>query len=106
MFERVVTLLRELREMLTFAGQHAYTEDIDAALSGDDAALEAFLTSNMLWGGAGSIADSACGDSRETRRPVEQLLARLGREQLRLGYANPRTEMWTSTFEQWHAQHI
>jgi hypothetical protein len=99
MFARVVTLLRELREMLISADQHAYTGEIDTALSGDDAALVAFLTSNTLWGGAGSIADEACGESRETRRPVEQLLAMLGREQLRLGYANPRTEMWTSTFE-------
>lgn len=106
MFERVVPLVKQLREMLTSAEQHAYTEEIDAALAGDGAALAAFLTSNTLWGGAGSIADEACGCSRETRRPVEQLLATLGREQLRLGYANPRTEMWTSTFEQWHAQNI
>ena len=92
--------------MLTSAGQHAYIDEIDAALSGDDTALVAFLTSNTLWGGAGSIADEACGGSRSARRPVEQLLARLGREQLRLGYANPRTETWTSVFEEWHAQNI
>jgi hypothetical protein len=106
MIERVMPLLEQLREMLTSAGEHTYTQEIDQALSGDDAALVAFLTSNTLWGGAGSIADEACGSSRETKRPVEQLLATLGREQLRLGYANPRTEMWTSTFEQWHAQNI
>ena len=99
-------LLERLRDMITSAGEHAYTNEIDAALSGDDAALVAFLTSNTLWGGAGSIADQACGTSRETRRRLEQLLASLGREQLRLGHANPRTEMWTSTFEQWHAQNI
>ncbi len=81
-------------------------DDIGAALSGDDAALVAFLTSNELWGGAGSIADEACIGSRETRRPLELLLAELGREQLRLGYANPRTEMWTSTFEEWHSHNI
>src|SRR5947209_6569370 len=106
MFERVLVLLKQLREMLTSAGQQAYTKEIDAALSGDDTALAAFLTFNTPWGGAGSIGDEACGSSREARRPVEHLLAALGREQLRLGYANPRTEMWTSTFEQWHAQHI
>jgi|SRR5678815_3294794 hypothetical protein len=106
MFERIVPLLGELREMLVSAGQHAYAEEIQAALSGDDMTLIAFLKSNTLWGGAGSIADEAAGDSRETRRPLEQLLATLGREQLRLGYVNPRTEMWTSTFEQWHAQNI
>jgi hypothetical protein len=106
MFERVVSLLQQLREMLISAGQHAYTEKIDSALSSDDSAVVAFLTSNTLWGGAGSIADAAGGSSREERRPFEQLLATLGREQMRLGYVNPRTEMWTSTFEQWHAQNI
>ena len=92
--------------MLTSSGEHAYTDEIDAALSGDDAALVAFLTSNTLWGGAGSIADQAGGPGRKTKRSVEQLLAQLGREQIRLGYANPRTETWTSVFEEWHAQHI
>ena len=106
MFERVIPLLQQLREMLLATGQHAYVDELDSALSGDDTALVAFLTSNTLWGGAGSIADQAGGTSREARRPVEQLLARLGREQLRTGHTNPRTEMWTSTFEEWHAQNI
>lgn len=92
--------------MLTSAGQHTYTEAIDSALSGGDAAVVAFLTSNTLWGGAGSIADEAGGGSREERRRFEAVLATLGREQMRLGYVNPRTETWTSTFEQWHAQNI
>src|ERR1700682_6383868 len=104
MFERVVSLLRQLREMLISAGQHACTEEIDSALSGDDTAVVAFLTSNTLWGGAGSIADEAGGSSREERRPIEQLMATLGREQMRLGYMNPRTAVWTAVFEQWDAR--
>jgi hypothetical protein len=53
-----------------------------------------------------SIADQALTTSRESRRPVERLLAQLGREQMRLGVTNPRTETWTSVFEQWHIQII
>jgi len=106
MFERAVVLLRQLREMLESGHEHIYLEDLDAALLGDESALSAFLTSNTLWGGAGSIADQALGGSRETRRPLEQLLAELGREQIRLGHTNPRTEAWTSVFDQWHTQNI
>ena len=92
--------------MLAGGHEFTYLSDIDAALEGDAAALTAFLVSNTLWGGAGSIADQAFGSSRETRRPLEQLMAELGREQIRLGYTNPRTATWTSVFDQWHAQNI
>ena len=37
---------------------------------------------------------------------AEQLLAELGHEQIARGRTNPRTETWTSVFEQWHAQNI
>jgi hypothetical protein len=40
------------------------------------------------------------------RRPFEQLLAELGREQIALERTNPRTQTWTSAFEKWHAQNI
>ena len=89
---RVRALLKQLREMLEKNGEHRFVRDIDAALAGDDTALLAFLTSNELWGGAGSIADQGCGPRRETRRPLEQLLAELGREQIALGRTNSRTE--------------
>jgi hypothetical protein len=104
--ERVRLLLKQLREMLDSGGEHAYTHDIDVALAGDDDVLRSFITSNELWGGAGSIADQALGPARETRRPVERLLAQLGHEQIACGYTNPRTEMWTSVFEQWQTQNI
>jgi len=92
--------------MLADGHEFTYLSDIDAALEDEEAALAAFLVSNTLWGGAGSIADQALGDSRETRRPLERLLAELGREQIRLGYTNPRTATWTSVFDEWHAQNI
>jgi hypothetical protein len=104
--ERVRLLLKQLRDMLEAGGEHHFVEDIDAALAGDNAVLRSFLTSNELWGGAGSIADQGLGRGRDTRRPLEQLLAELGREQIALGCTNQRAETWTSVFEQWQAQNI
>jgi len=103
---RVRVLLQRLRDMLERNGEHHFVKDIDVALAGDDTVLWSFLTSNELWGGAGSIADQGCGPSRETRRPLEQLLAELGRQQIALERTNPRTQTWTSVFEEWHAQNI
>jgi hypothetical protein len=103
---RVRVLLQRLRDMLEKNGEHHFVKDIDVVLAGDDTVLWAFLTSNELWGGAGSIADQGCGLSRETRRPLEQLLAELGRQQIALERTNPRTQTWTSVFDEWHAQNI
>ena len=98
--------MKQLRDMIESNGEHLYTREIDAALIGDDDALRSFVISNELWGGAGSIADQALGPARGTRRPLERLLAELGREQMACGYTNLRTEMWTSVFEQWPTQNI
>jgi hypothetical protein len=103
---RVRALLKQLREMLEKNQEHRFVRDIDAALAGNDTTLWAFLTSNELWGGTGSIADQGCGPSRDTRRPLEQLMVELGREQIALERINPRTQTWTSVFEKWHAQDI
>jgi hypothetical protein len=104
--ERVRLLLKQLRDMLESGSEYHYVKDIADALVGDDDALWSFLTSNELWGGAGSIADQGLGSDREIRRPLEKLLVELGREQIALGRTNARTEMWTSVFQQWHAQNI
>jgi hypothetical protein len=69
-------------------------------------AVAAFVMSNELWGGAGSIADQALGGRSAERLQLERLLIELGREQIAMGYANPRTEMWTSAFTEWHTQNI
>ena len=92
--------------MLVAGGEDRYLGEVDAALAGDENVLWSFLTSNELWGGAGSIADEALGPGREARRPLERLLAQLGRAQIAVGRTNPRTENWTLKFEQWHAQNI
>jgi hypothetical protein len=73
------------------------------ALSSPDELLVAFLTSNELWGGSGSIADQAglTLGRRGGRRKVEQALIELGGEQIRVGHVNIRTASWVGTFKEW-----
>lgn len=64
--------------------------------------LDAFLASNELWGGAGSIADSAGAPERsDLRRQIERVLIQIGTEQMLSGDVNPRTEMWLKAFAAW-----
>jgi len=97
----LLSLLRDtLRENDSLTDH--YAEQIDAALAGDDAALEAFLVSNLLWGGMGSMPDEAgLNWGREARRPIEAAFVALGEEQLRCGIVNPRTAHWVSAFRDW-----
>ena len=55
MREQLCTLMEVLRQ----TGDSALAERVGVALAGSDADVEAFLVSNELWGGAGSIADQA-----------------------------------------------
>lgn len=73
------------------------------ALSSPDESLVAFLTSDALWGGSGSIADQAglALGRREGRRKIEQVLIDLGGEQIRSGHVNIRTASWVDTFKDW-----
>jgi len=104
--ERIRALLERLRDQLSVGGEHRFAGDVDAALASCDDAVIAFIVSNELWGGAGSIADQALGSRSPARRQLEPLLIELGREQLARGHKNPRTEMWTSVFHEWHTQNI
>jgi len=72
---------------------------LTAALCENDECLWAYLVSDELWGGAGSVADQAVLGSPHGRRELESLLARLGREQMVAGRTNSRTEMWVAAFE-------
>jgi hypothetical protein len=90
---RIRALLEQLRDELSDGNEHRFAGDVDAALASCDATVAAFVMSDELWGGAGSIADQAlCGRS-PARRQLEQLLIELGREQMARGYRNPRTEV-------------
>lgn len=94
--------VESLRNVLLATGEHDFAAAIAKALAGSAESLQAFLVSDDLWGGAGSIADQAGSASgRELRRGIEAALVRLGRRQIREGVINARTEMWTKTFEHW-----
>jgi hypothetical protein len=94
--------VRDLALALRDGGESRLAEHAESAAAGSDEQLLDFLTSNDLWGGAGSIADQAGGDKRTPqRRRIETVLVALGHEQLKTGQTNVRTEMWVSAFEEW-----
>lgn len=99
--------LEMLERLLAQHGESGPAQRIRAALDGSNQDLQAFLTSDELWGGAGSIADQAGVDQgRDVRRPIELALAKLGREQIRQGVANVRTDRWLDAFSKWQREGI
>jgi hypothetical protein len=96
--------LQSLSKVLRECGELALAVEVEDAISGSDRGLDVFLTSNELWGGAGSIADQAAiqrGSRKEDRRKIDNVLVQLGKDQIRAGKVNPRTAMWVSVFEKW-----
>lgn len=98
--------LKQLHDLLRSGNENRQADRLEAARAGSDDNLKAYITSNELWGGAGSIADQALVENREARRRVEAILAELGEIQMKAGVVNVRTEMWTSAFRQWQKQGI
>ena len=89
------------------SGDPSAAEVVRRALEAPDSELRAFLVSNDLWGGAGSIADQACAcQGRGARRQFESVLVRLGVEQIRQGLTNARTQLWVDAFSQWQRDGI
>jgi hypothetical protein len=99
-------LLNRLADALGQCGDDDYVAVVTNALSSPDEALVAFLTSNELWGGSGSIADQAglALGRRDGRRRIEQALIALGEEQIRTGHVSIRTASWVGTFKEWQAR--
>ena len=96
--------LQYLSGVLRDCGEVVSAARVEDAISGSEDELDAFLTSNELWGGAGSIADQAGmgrGSRTEDTRKIEHALIQLGKEQIRAGKVNVRTETWVSVFEKW-----
>jgi hypothetical protein len=93
--------LKQLLDLLRSGNENYPANQIESALAGTDDELKSYITSNELWGGAGSVADQALIETRESRRRVEALLAELGELQMNTGVVNVRTEMWTTAFRQW-----
>jgi len=95
--DRVLDLAQALRA----GGDAKFADLAEAAAASSEERLHAFLTSNDLWGGAGSVADQAVSaDDQNSKRIVATLVA-LGTEQLKAGITNVRTEMWVSAYEEW-----
>ena len=97
----VAPLLAKIADLLESGREEALAVSVRNALSGSDQALQEFLRSNELWGGAGSISDQACVGRSEQRKELERLLIQLGRIQLRHGNTNARTKTWVEAFEKW-----
>ncbi len=99
--------LEALKAALEQFGATDHAALVAQALAGSETELAAFLVSNELWGGAGSIADEAgMGGGRGARRAIEKALVRLGDEQIRAGTVNRRTRMWVETFGEWDRKGI
>ena len=101
MHEALQSLARLLREQddISLAAM------VEKAISGPQDEQDAFLKSNDLWGGMGSIADQAgmrFGPRDEGRREIERALIHLGNQQIQAGKVNLRTEMWVRVFEKWN----
>lgn len=93
-------LLESIFKFLEENESPSYTHSLKSEYENNG--LQAFLTSNSLWGGSGSIADQAGIDGgREKRRKIESMLIDLGNFQINEGILNQRTKMWTEVFTKW-----
>lgn len=94
-----IKILSEIAALLEAGGEDWAPAELRDALSGSGEKLRAFLASNELWGGAGSIADQGCISDPARRNTLEGLLIRLGRLQIEAGHTNVRTTMWVTAFQ-------
>lgn len=100
--------VRRLFEELERGGESVLAARVGRALAGSDADVDAFVVSNDLWGGSGSIADQAGMDTGRAsgRRAIEAALIELGDQQVHVGKVNPRTAMWVEVFKEWRCDGI
>jgi hypothetical protein len=89
--DEVEAILAEVANLLEAGHEYSSALRVRDALSGSAQALEEFLKSNELWGGAGSIADQPFAGRSGQRQELERLLIQLGRIQLTNGNANIRS---------------
>ena len=98
-------LLGSVLEVMRRLEPRDYCDGVERELR--DEGVEAFLKSNTVWGGAGSIADQVgVAQGRKERRKVEALLVELGEFQISENLCNQRTEMWVDVFKQWEKDGI
>lgn len=94
-------ILTKIKGLMHAGNDQEYFEMIQKVLQGNDEELWAFLTSNDLWGGAGSIADQALIDDKGLRKELEKLLIDLAAQQEKIGRLNSRTKSWADAFIAW-----
>ena len=94
-------ILTKIKGLMHAGNDQVYFEMIQKVLQGDDEELWKFLTSNDLWGGAGSIADQALIDDKGLRKELERLLIDLAEQQTKEGRLNQRTKSWVDAFIAW-----
>ena len=100
--------VRRLADALCAHGGPEFAAGAYVSLEGSDEELKAFLVSDGLWGGAGSLADQAglTGLRDDNTRAIERALADLGEEQMRAGIVNVRTEAWVNAFRRWQRDNL
>jgi hypothetical protein len=84
--DEVASILAEIANLLEAGQEYPFAIPVRDALSGSAQVLEEFLSSNRLWGGAGSIADAPFAGRSAHRKELERLLIKLGRIQLTHGH--------------------
>ena len=102
--DRCRAILRTIATLLSEPSDQHCANLVADALAGSDSKLLEVLTSNDLWGGAGSIADQSCGAGygrTDARRKLESLLIQLGNLQVETDATNVRTVMWRDGFAKW-----
>ena len=100
MNHEIEAALLNLSATLRQVGEIGMAGEIDTHMDAPQDGLNAFLRSNELWGGMGSIADQAGVGSPEKRRVVEAALIDLGVAQIAAGVTNVRTLGWIEVFKQ------
>jgi len=99
--------LLALEKALIDEKEMMYADMVRSAIDGSESARLAFLRSNELWGGPGSIADQAgIEGGRSGRKAIESVLVTLGMKQVQAKVLNERTEMWILAFHQWNNEGI
>jgi len=108
----MVEQLQKIRDICAKYADHSSVRLLDRLLALHELDASAFwdlLTSNEVWGGAGSLADqclvapsvSTGTQFEHDRRMVWEALAGIADEMKAGGLLNERTLFWASTFSSW-----
>ena len=93
-------LLDPLIKLIQRLEPNEYSHFVENELN--EKGTEAFLISNTLWGGSGSVADQVgISEGKEERRKVEDTLITLGEFQISEDHLNPRTKSWIEAYKNW-----